>query len=366
MNIVYIGRYNESEILSGPEKTAKRIFSEHIKKNQSVFIQYFFDGSKYSTLKKLFGKEIQKNNNGEIYTLGLFRILPCLFKFKPEIIHFIAFERFGVIALFYKLFRRVKFVYNAHGIIVFENNELKTVSFFYKLKDKICERLYLKYSAKIIFNSGQAMDIAEKYYKLNLNKCVILANGIDEVFRPTLNPLLSKDGIVKKGIVFIAGAELQSSGMDFLKKLIPVIENPEELYIIGNIIDNSLEKLNKNLTIHFINKMGTARLAEFYSDKGIFLSLNKYDTFSISSAEAMASGLVTIVTSDTGMSRYILSGENGYIIEYDDAEQLSEILKNLAKQNLLTKISGESVKIYEMLSWENVYETYRNIYEKIK
>ncbi|HEY3251488.1 MAG TPA: hypothetical protein VGK25_10265, partial [Ignavibacteria bacterium] len=73
--IVYIGRYNESEILSGPEKTAKRIFDISLQDYDSVFIQYFFDGTKHGAFKKLFGCEKKLFNEGiVIYTSGLLRL----------------------------------------------------------------------------------------------------------------------------------------------------------------------------------------------------------------------------------------------------------------------------------------------------
>jgi len=68
MKIVYIGRYNESEILTGPEKVAKRIFHNMTKINSNcVFVEYFFDGAKYNIWKKLFGKEKIADANFEIY-----------------------------------------------------------------------------------------------------------------------------------------------------------------------------------------------------------------------------------------------------------------------------------------------------------
>jgi len=358
MNVVYIGRYNDTEILSGPEKAAKRIFNEHIKHCEGTFIQYFFDGRQYGLIKKLFGKDVKNVNNSKVYTLGLFRIVPTLIKLRPRIIHFINYERFGVTALKYKIFSKAKFIYNAHGIIAFGNDKMKTVSFFYRLKDKICEKQYFRFSNKIVFMSGESIELAENYYKINNDKCFIIANGIDKQFSSVVP---KNNGTLKA--VYIAGAELHESGMSFLKSVIPAIKNNLELYIIGNIIDSAMDKLNKNVKIHFVNKMNTDELAAFYQDKDIFLSLNKYDTFSISSVEAMAAGLITIVTQNTGMSRYITTGENGYTIKYGEIHELCDIIDSLnLNPALRIRVSSESRKIYEILSWENVYETYKNIY----
>ena len=48
MKIVYLGRYNESEILTGPEKVAKRIFHNIIEMiPYSVFNEYYFDNTTF-------------------------------------------------------------------------------------------------------------------------------------------------------------------------------------------------------------------------------------------------------------------------------------------------------------------------------
>jgi glycosyltransferase involved in cell wall biosynthesis len=109
--------------------------------------------------------------------------------------------------------------------------------------------------------------------------------------------------------------------------------------------------------------MSSTELAEFYRDKDIFLSLNKYDTFSISTIEAMGAGLVPVITDETGMSRYICYGENGFTVKYGDSDKLTKIIEYLNSDRiLLSEISHNAAKIFDMLSWQQVFETYNNIY----
>src|SRR5258706_3602365 len=132
--VVYTGRYCESEILSGPEKAAKRIFEIHSKSYKTAFVQYFFDGNKYNIIKKLFGKEITVlNQNSVLYTAGLFRFIPLLFKLRPDIVHIINFERFAVLTFYVRILRRFKVIYNEHGVIAYENSEIKKSGYFYSL-----------------------------------------------------------------------------------------------------------------------------------------------------------------------------------------------------------------------------------------
>ncbi len=180
MKIIFLGRYNQSELLTGPEKVAKRIFDGFTKKDKAVFIEYFFDGGRYGISKKLFGNEkVSATENSEILRMGIFPLLSYLFGNKPALIHIITFERFAVVSFLYKLFSKVKIIYTVHGIIIHENRIYKKVSLTYILKDKFCEGVFLNRSDKLIFLSERSVNIAWHYIKFNRKKVEILPNGID-------------------------------------------------------------------------------------------------------------------------------------------------------------------------------------------
>jgi len=361
LKIVYAGRFNESENLSGPEKTAKRIFTEHQKDNFAYFIQYFFDGHKYSVWKKLFGKESKNSVNGIIYTLGLFRIFGVLNKIKPDVIHLITFERFAAVFILYKTFHKIKIVYNEHGIITFTNYYLKETPPVLKLKDKFCEKLFLKHSDKIIFLSENSIDIAEEVFDIDETKAVILPNGIDVIF----NFKSSGSHTDKLKAVLLFKNELHKSGLEFLMKFTRVFNGNLEIYILTN---SKMQLTDKNgLSINLIRLMKTDELAEFYKDKDIFLSLNKYDTFSITTAEAMSSGLIPVITKQTGISRYVEDGYNGFTVEYGCLPGLKDIIMKIMSLPYEEKknISQNAMKISESLSWSSVYEMYCNLYKEL-
>jgi glycosyltransferase involved in cell wall biosynthesis len=362
--VLFIGRYSASEQLSGPEKYAKRIAQQYATANGNVtFIQYFFDGTKYGFFKKLFGKEtVIAEGSVELVTAGLFRLIGAVRKVKPGIIHIITFERFAAIALIYKIFGKAKVIYNSHGVIAYENTAIKKCSSFYRLKDKIAEWMLFRYADKIIFPSENTMDIAEGYFELNERRCMILPGGIDDEFKKE-NKRETESGAALNCVVMNT-SEYSKSGMDFLQKIIDNCSNNMNLYLIGKKYEVS--SANPAFKITSVDKMNAAELSAFYANKHVFLSLNSYETFSLAAIEAMSCGMIPIVTSNTGMSRYILHGENGYIIEYGKTEQIMSILNELANNsNLRAAISSRATEIYQILNWKEVFGTYEHVYEEL-
>lgn len=357
--VLFAGRYSENST-SGPLQFAAGLFSEYSRAHNTEFIEYFFDGRKYSVIKKLFGLEKSGNTGGIIYRAGIFRIFPLLISLKPEIIHILTFERFAVIFYIYKLFFKVKIFYNSHGVIYYENRILKSSSLIYSLKDRFCEKIFLKFSDRIIFPSGNALDLAEKYYNINENKVLLLANFINTGFFDAKRTLNSSNEL--KAVYFYKNI-LNISGLDILKRLINNDTGNVKYFIVTDEPDKIPS--DSKASIEILNKIPNDKLPYFYADKDIFLSLNCYDTFSISTGEAMAAGLIPVITEQTGISRYIENGVNGYKFDYNDKNNPAGIIEQLKKMSSdeRDKISGNAAKTAAELTPDKVTEIYITEYK---
>ncbi len=362
MKILYIGRYNQSEELTGPEKVAKRIFHESSIENEAVFIEYFFDGSQYGILQKLFGYDsIKSAEELKIYRLGLLRILPFIIKFSPQIIHIITFERFSVLAYLYKLFSKVKLIYNVHGVAVYENEKFKNISSSLQKKDAVCEKIFMKRSDKLLFLSEYQLSIARKLYHIHDSNIEFINNGIDEGF-------CSKNKNAEKNktptLVFIGDSERKDKDFKFLYSSLDKIEHNCTLYIIGDFNTGIYKNEVGNVSIIPVKKMNKGFLVNFLSDKDIFISSSYYDTFSIAAAECMALGLVPIVTNNTGISKLIEEGTNGFIVNHGDENELvNKINLLLENDNLRSEVAKRATEIYKQLNWKNIFSSYTKIYK---
>lgn len=367
-NIVFAGRFIESETLSGPEKFSKRIFEnigEWLPAETVTFIQYFFDGRMYSRKQKLFGFQQTEYNGSKVYTAGLFRTYMLLKKLKPAIIHITAFERFSVIAILYRLLSRSKIVYTCNGIVRYENSKLKKVSFLYRIKDSICERMLFRFSDTIVFPSSIAYDLSKEYYNNVDKKGAVIPNGIDTIFERTLSkPAKTNETGNALKAVFIYKNELNDSGLSFLKEFLAASRDMLILYIITP----AALKFNDGFTeVRLIKPMNTSRLAEFYLDKDIFFSLNEYDTFSISTIEAMASGVIPIVTNQTGMSSFIKNGANGFTVEFGDTKALTSIISKLVLMESKKRLDFKqnAAAIYKKWNWHTASGAYLHEYRQL-
>ncbi len=365
MKLVYLGNYVQDEKLSGPEKVAKRLFLEtHARKIECVFLEYFIkeysDSNFYS---RLFGYKYVSENHSVIRA----GIIPCiifLLKYKSDVIHIVTFKRYIIIILLLKKLFHSKIVSTLHGINRYEFNfARKKQNYWGNLKDRILERLIFKSSDLLIFLSNQQKEVAKRYYKLDGKKVIIFPNGIDPAFKAKKS-ILRKPDTFK--ILFYNGYSHEVKGS---KLFFEVLSNLRErgfdfeIYLLG---DKPLQKVNDDIKIKHVPYYYNNELARFMADKHIYVNTAFYEPFSLFAVEAMAAGLVVVVSSNVGMSRYIEHRKNGFIYDYKGQDQLEEILEAiLANKADINLISQNASLIYERLNWKSVANLYINSFNQM-
>lgn len=360
IKIIFAGRYNSSEILTGPEKVAKRIYTCLSDQTNSIFIEYFFDGSKYSTWQKLFGREREiYNQNNQIFRLGFFQILFFTIQFKPKIVHILSFERFTITFFLLKFILRFKVSYTIHGVVAFENSNFRrSTNSYLQFKDKFAEWCLIKFSNKLFFLSEQSINIARKFYNVKDEKIVLTSNGIDEIFNQVFIERQYEEKS-KLNVVLVAYSNRIEKGLDFFLKAIQPIQNDFIFNIIG-------DNYTADDQIKYYPKMSTAEFAEFLLSQDIFISSSYFDTFPISTLEAMAAGVIPIVTAETGVSRFIVSGENGFVYSYGDDASLRKHLLKLKEDFLLgKKLSQKAAATYNQFRWHIISKNYLEIFYRM-
>lgn len=130
-----------------------------------------------------------------------------------------------------------------------------------------------------------------------------------------------------------------------------------------------LKKTVKNLNllskVHFIQHSKSIR--NYYWTSDVFFFPTVYEPFGLVILEAMASGLVPIVSPSAGGSELIEHNHNGLLIENildpeSMAQQLSFILKD---SDLRKRLAFQARKTAEGRDWSTVAEEYFNFYSQI-
>ncbi len=360
IKIVYLGKYT-NEILNGPAKFSLKLFKNILVKNDAVFVEYFF---KYYTgsnvIKRLFGKNIL-SVKPSVFRFGHVRLLFYLIKERPNIIHILSAERYTILVLLYKFIVGSKIVTTFHSVLKFEipNNSQKKKQ-LNRYKDYVWERLALKLSDKTIFLAKSHLTLAEKYYKINKNKVIVIPNGVESEF-VNKEKKIKIDNLLK--VVFYNGNnDFIDRGLEEILKLLRYSNFRMRLYIIGNRINIK----DAGIEMEFVNPMKKSELINFLVDKHVLIKSSSFDSFSIFSVECMAAGLIVVLSNNVGSSAFIKHGENGFVYDYKEPGRVKDILSDIYfhKYNLKA-ISVRAQKIINELGWETISKKYINCYKEL-
>ncbi|MCX6136422.1 MAG: glycosyltransferase family 4 protein, partial [Ignavibacteriales bacterium] len=315
---------------------------------------------------KLFGSMAIKNSRGiDLRRLGIFPFVFLLLTRRVDIIHIVTFERFAVIAIFLKQIIKTPISFTVHGIVRYQHRTFHTYSTYsQKIKDYLSESLFFRFSDVLFFLSERSIRIASGFYRIPPDAAVIISNGIDYVFSQP-KPTHQKDsaGI---SIVFVGDPARPEKGFSFLLEGLHQCKHKAHVFVICEKIPDQSFNLPDGIQVDFLCKMRTPEYAAFLRDKDIFVSASSYDQFSICAVEAMSAGLVPLVTAETGMSRHIAQGVNGFVVPYGDERELGRLLDVLiVDRPRLKEMSSKSRSIYPTLTWSNIAKEYIAHYQKL-
>jgi glycosyltransferase involved in cell wall biosynthesis len=365
MKVLLAGRFGEGDILTGPERFARELFSE-LKENkiEVVFIEYFFKGYKGSSLgKRIFGK-MNLNNDNSVWRLGILPILLRLISGQYDLIHLVNLQRFFMFVFLIKPFIRSKLTATLHGFLRFEipsGKLFKNRNFI----DFLVEKLIIKKSDLVIFPSGILLEAFRDHFKNKLGRYEIIPNGIGKIFgNSNISYPPVKDSI--NSIFYNGFSGTIDRGINSVFNLIKESKNKIKLFVMGET-DPKLRSTG-NLEIIFTSLKNQKELICFLRDKHAMIKGPAFDTFPIGMAECMALGLIPVITDKIGLVDYIHHGVNGFI--YDESpnsdNSLQKILDDFYNGKFdLNSISCNAKKIYDKLNWNIISNKYIQAYNTL-
>ena len=228
-----------------------------------------------------------------------------------------------------------------------------------------------KYKTKVIYflNKADIITVPSKYLQNILNnnsiKSKYLPNIIrdDNVYfkkRENLKPIL----IVTRTLDEVYNIPLSIMAFKDLKKVVP----DAKLKIVGDgKLKNEILELVKKENIddiEFIGRVPNSKIGEILNTADIFINPSNKDNMPLSLFEALACGLPVISTNVGGIPDYITDEINGFLIEPNNKEQLTnKILYVLNNQAEVQKIIDNGYQTFEKLTLRNLKSEYLKLYE---
>ncbi|MBL0176302.1 MAG: glycosyltransferase family 4 protein [Ignavibacteria bacterium] len=364
MRVLFVGRYNTSESIPGPEKVAKRVYDLFARdaRDEVAFVEYFFGGPGHGAWKKMFGSEHRSTVPGDVRRLGLARMPHFILRFRPDAIVIATYERFAVVPLLLAVFTGIPVLTIVHGVVRYENAHFRReIPRALARRDRVCEGLLFRFSDRLAFLSDAERDIAGTFGPIEDGRVALVANGVDDAFFAQEPPRSHGEGGPLR--VLFAGDEARpEKGWATVREALAACRAPVALTMVTNRVSGREEIANPAVTVRRVAPMPDEAFARFMPSFDCIVLASSYETFSLVAVEALAAGLAGIVTRETGMSRFVEDGISALLFDAGDAPTLQGHIERLAAdRDLLQALSVQGRAAVAGLAWPTIAAHYRTL-----
>lgn len=131
-------------------------------------------------------------------------------------------------------------------------------------------------------------------------------------------------------------------------------------------IKQMVAEMNLSDAVRFPGFLDTEQKAVEFSKADIYLNTNRIDNMPVSVLEACAFGLPVVATNVGGLPFLISHGENGLLVENENATEMVEAVKLLLEDSdLAQKISRGGRALAEKSGWQSVRAEWEKLFAEI-
>jgi glycosyltransferase involved in cell wall biosynthesis len=218
-------------------------------------------------------------------------------------------------------------------------------------------------------STGVADEVKQSYPGVATRVCVI-PNGVNaDEFTPYGEPISREElGVpVNCPLALFVGSEWRGKGLSVAIEALD--EAPHwHLGVVGRGDEPRYQRLAARRgvagRVHFLGQRRA--LPEIYRAADAFVLPSTYETFSLVTYEAAASGLPLLATRVSGVSDLLSDGVNGYLIR-DDPSDLAKRLRELGDNPLQREQFGRAARDASLhFSWTAMVEAHRDLYRRLE
>ncbi len=262
----------------------------------------------------------------------------------------------------------VPFVVHGHGLDVFFDNCYAGAKNCDKIA-KTCQLVYEKANA-VVGVSGKVLERIAKRVSLE-GKGYVVYNGVDT---DKFVPIEKED----TGVFTISsvGNLIPLKGHKYLlQALQKVIEKGHEnvkCIIAGRgYLEEELKELAADLGlqdyVEFIGYVPYGEVISLLQKSNAFILPSYYEALGCVYLEAMACGVPAVGCKDNGIDEIIVNGENGYLVDMHNVEQIVDCLEKMTqegKNEMMSKKARQMVA--EKYTWADSAATLLNVYQFVQ
>jgi len=211
----------------------------------------------------------------------------------------------------------------------------------------------------------------ETYANFNITKDIKVIHNFVDIQRFQRNPIDAFRKVIAPNGEHII---LHASNFRKVKRIADVIytfnkirkELPAKLLLVGDGPERPMaEGLCRELGIcddaRFVGKQ--QEMEEIYPIADLFLLPSEYESFGLSALEAMAAGTPVIATRTGGLPEIIIDGENGFLSEVGDVEDMARNARLILGNKLtLEDFSKKAKDQAERFAIGNIVPAYEELY----
>ena len=140
--------------------------------------------------------------------------------------------------------------------------------------------------------------------------------------------------------------------------------------IVGVLTEKYIDiekELAENSQLHYLGEFNQTELKRYFETLDLLVCPSRDDPMPIVVTQAMQYGVPCIISNQVGQMEYIKNGENGYVFETENVEELSDILEFCIEHfEILPYMGMQAKKIYEeYFSEKRMRDNISDILEKI-
>jgi glycosyltransferase involved in cell wall biosynthesis len=236
--------------------------------------------------------------------------------------------------------------------------------------ERLCMRP-ARISGVIAVSPGVAAEMREMYPRL-ANRVTVITNGVDRkrFSPPSTDQRLSAR--IRLGIpaavplALFVGGDWGRKGLAFAINAL-VDANEWHLAVAGRGDEAAYRRLaviaGVAEQVHLLGVMSDAPMLYHASDA--FVLPTSYETFSLVTYEAAASGLPLLATAVSGIEDLLVDGVTGFRITHDSAEIARRLRQLAATPELALQLGAEARRATANYTWDAMVAHHRELYQAV-